>query len=401
MRYLLSIAWNTLKVDFSQRGTYISVLILPLIFTLVIGVAGSGLGKNGGNRIPVALVDHDGGALAQAFAETLNESGELVVISVDEETAMQYLQDLNVVAVAVLPPGFTADLQSGGGVTIQLHYFEMNTLAVAAREAIQPAVARVARSALAAQISVVEAESMRPFASQSERQAYFARSLEIAEEQAAKDPVLVQLVMAEETVSLNPVMGFKSASPGQLVTWLLFTLMAGSVVLVGERRDGTLRRLLATPAPRWSILGGKLLGRFTLGMIQAAVLVLFGQFALGVEWGNSPLGMAMVTVCFGLAATALGLLLSTLARTGQQASTISLLGMFLLAPLGGAWFPLEITPRAFQQAVQALPTTWAMRGYLDVILRAKGPEDVLVPCGILLAFAAVFFFAGLLRFRYD
>ncbi len=401
MKHLLSIAWNTLKVDFSQRGTWISVLVLPLVFTLVIGAASMGLGMGGDSRVPIALVDRDGGPLAQAFTAALDESEEVLYVAVDEATAMQYLQDMAVVMVVVLPPNFTRDLQNGRGAVITLHYFEMNTLAIAMREAIQPAVARVTRAALAAQISVAEAEALRPFPDEAERQAYFERSLELAEEQAALDPIRVQMVMAEEEVAANPVMGFESASPGQLVTWLLFTLMAGSVALVSERKSGTLRRLVGTPAPRWAVLGGKLLGRLTLGMLQAAVLILFGQFALGVEWGNAPLAMILLTVCFGLAATALGMLVSTFARSEQQASTMSLLGMFLLAPLGGAWFPLEITPRAFQQAVQVLPTTWAMRGYLDVILRLKGTADVLVPCGILLAFAAAFFAAGLLRFRYE
>ncbi|MBN2388805.1 MAG: ABC transporter permease [Anaerolineales bacterium] len=401
MKHLLAIAWNTLKIDFSRRGTYISVLVLPLIFTLVIGAASSGLGMGGDTRVPIALVDQDGGPLAEAFAAALDGSEEVVYVAVDEETGLEYLRDMAVVMVVILPPGFTADLQNGNGATITLHYFEMNTLAIATREAIQPAIARVTSAALAAQLSVHEAEALRPFADDTERQAYFARSLELAEEQSALDPIRVQMVMSNEEVAGNPVMGFETASPGQLVTWLLFTLMAGSVILVGERNDGTLRRMLASPAPRWAILGGKLLGRLALGMLQAAVLILFGQFALGVDWGSAPLALALLTVCFGLAATALGMLVSTIARSEQQASTISLLGMFLLAPLSGAWFPLEITPRAFQRAVQVIPTTWAMNGYMDLILRGGGMAEVWLPCAILLCFAGLFFVTGLWRFRYE
>lgn len=401
MKHLLAIAWNTLKVDFSRRSTYMLVLVLPLLFTLVIGAASSGLGSGGDSRVPIALVDQDGGPLAQAFIDELGKSEEVVYVVVDKATGLQYLQELAVVMVVILPPDFSQDLQGGNAVTIALHYFEMNTLAMAVREAIQPAIARVTRAALAAQLSVDEAESLRPFASEAERQAYFERSLEMAEGEAAVDPIRVQLVMAGEEVAANPTMGFASASPGQLVTWLLFTLMGGAAVLVGERRDGTLRRMLSSPAPRWAILGGKLLGRLALGMLQAGVLILFGQFVLGVNWGSSPPGMILLTLCFGLAATALGLLLSTLARSEQQATTISLLGMFLLAPLGGAWFPLEITPRAFQQAVQVLPTTWAMSGYLDLILRGVSLASILGPCGVLLGFALVLFLCGLWRFRYE
>jgi ABC-2 type transport system permease protein len=401
MKYLLSIACNTLKIDFSRRGTWISVLVLPLIFTLVIGVTSSGLGMDGDTRIPIALVDQDGGLLSKAFTDTLGESEEVVYVAVDEKTSMEYLQNMTVVMVIIIPPGFSQNLQNGNGSTISLHYFEMNNLAIATREAIQPAIARVTSAVLSAQLSMSEGESLRPFADEAERQAYFERGLALAEEQSDLDPIQVDLVMAGEQVSSNPIMGFKSASPGQLVTWLLFTLLSGSVILVSERKDGTLSRMTASPAPRWAIMGGKLLGRLTLGILQASVLILFGQFALGVEWGGDPLALVLLTICFGLSATTLGLLISTLSRSEQQASTLSVMGMFLLAPLGGAWFPLEITPRAFQQAVQVFPTTWAMNGYLDLILRGGSLADITLACITLLGFAAVFFIAGLWRFRFE
>ncbi|MBN2257355.1 MAG: ABC transporter permease [Anaerolineaceae bacterium] len=401
MKYLLSIACNTLKIDFSRRGTWISVLVLPLIFTLVIGVTSSGLGMGGDTRIPIALVDQDGGPLSKAFTDTLGKSEEVVYVAVDEPTSMEYLQNMTVVMVIILPPGFSQNLQNGNGSTITMHYFEMNNLAIAAREAIQPAIARVTSAVLSAQLSLSEGESLRPFTDEAERQAYFERGLALAEEQSDLDPIQVDLVMAGEQVRNNPIMGFKTASPGQLVTWLLFTLMSGSVILVSERKDGTLSRMMASPAPRWAIMGGKLLGRLTLGMLQASVLILFGQFALGVEWGGDPLALVLLTICFGLSATSLGLLISTLSRSEQQASTLSLMGMFLLAPLGGAWFPLEITPRAFQQAVQVFPTTWAMNAYLDLILRGGTLADITLACITLLGFAAVFFIAGLWRFRFE
>ena len=80
---------------------------------------------------------------------------------------------------------------------------------------------------------------------------------------------------------------------------------------------------------------------------------------------------------------------------------LTTLGTFLLAPLGGAWVPLEITPPAFQTFAQIFPTTWAMRGFSDVIVRGQGPEGVLLECGILLGFAALFFGLGIWRFKYE
>lgn len=73
----------------------------------------------------------------------------------------------------------------------------------------------------------------------------------------------------------------------------------------------------------------------------------------------------------------------------------------LLAALGGAWWPLEITPPAYQTLVKALPTTWTMTGFNDVIVRGQGGQAVLPEVGVLLVFAAIFFVVSVWRLRFE
>jgi len=77
-----------------------------------------------------------------------------------------------------------------------------------------------------------------------------------------------------------------------------------------------------------------------------------------------------------------------------------MLGM-VMALLGGCWYPLELFPAFVQQAVKALPTTWAMQGMLDINLRGQGLTAVLPEAGVLLGFAALFFTIGIVRFKYE
>ncbi len=106
-------------------------------------------------------------------------------------------------------------------------------------------------------------------------------------------------------------------------------------------------------------------------------------------------------LAFDLVAVALGVLLAAFARTRRQAEGLTVLFSMLTAALGGAWWPLEITPRIYQTVVKSLPTTWAMIGFNDVIVRGQGVAGVLPEVGILLGFALVFFVAGIWRFRYE
>jgi ABC-2 type transport system permease protein len=73
----------------------------------------------------------------------------------------------------------------------------------------------------------------------------------------------------------------------------------------------------------------------------------------------------------------------------------------VMALLGGCWYPLELFPKAMQTIVQVLPTTWAMRGLLNIVLRGQGLASVLLPAAVLLGFALVFFGIGVARFRYE
>ncbi|MFN2245170.1 MAG: ABC transporter permease, partial [Anaerolineae bacterium] len=102
-----------------------------------------------------------------------------------------------------------------------------------------------------------------------------------------------------------------------------------------------------------------------------------------------------------LAAAALGTTLGTLIRTESQASGLSIMVGMVTALLGGCWYPLELFPKSVQHVVQVLPTTWAMRGLLDIVLRGQGLAAILPVAGVLLGFAALFFSIGVWRFRYE
>jgi len=69
--------------------------------------------------------------------------------------------------------------------------------------------------------------------------------------------------------------------------------------------------------------------------------------------------------------------------------------------MGGCWYPLELFPATIRGIVKILPTTWAMQGMLDLVLRGGGLRDILPEAGVLLGFAAIFFVVGVWRFRYE
>ncbi len=124
------------------------------------------------------------------------------------------------------------------------------------------------------------------------------------------------------------------------------------------------------------------------------LLITFGIFVLHVNWGHDPLALAVLMVSFALAASALGTTLGTFVKTEGQANGLSIMLGMVMALMGGCWYPLELFPENVQNIVKVLPTTWAMQGMLDLVLRGGGLTDILPEAGVLLGFAVVFFSCG-------
>jgi len=401
MKKVTHIAWNDIRIEFSDRSALVFFLILPLVFTSALGTAlNNGNSGGGDNRVPVALVDADGSTLSQQLATTLSASTVIRTITATAAEGEELLADESVAAVLTVPAGFAEGLRGGQQVALRLRSAPNDTQTLLVNEEVRAAASRLGNAATAALASVAEAEKVRPFASAAAREAYFQQGREMASAILAQVPAAIETTQAATT---NPqtAEGFEQSSPGQLVTWVLIALIGAAEVFVNERLGGTLRRLVVMPMRKATILIGKITGRLTLGLIQMALLIGFGAFALGVNWGRSPLALVLVIVSFGLSAVAPGVLLATFAKTRSQAAGLTVLFSMLTAALGGAWWPMEITPPAYQTAVKVLPTTWAMRGLTDVIVRGTDVSGVLPEVAMLLGFAAVFLGVGIWRFRYE
>jgi ABC-2 type transport system permease protein len=192
-----------------------------------------------------------------------------------------------------------------------------------------------------------------------------------------------------------------NSSAGELITWVFVPLIGIAGMFAYERQKGTLRRLLTTPTSKGVLLAGTILGQVATALVQMLLLVGFGVLVLHVNWGQSLGALAVMMIALALAGAALGTALGTFVKTEGQATGLSLMLGMVMALLGGCWYPIEMFPQFVRQAVKILPTTWAMQGLLDIVLRSRGLVYILPTAGVLLGFAAVFFAFGIRHFRYE
>jgi len=272
--------------------------------------------------------------------------------------------------------------------------------AMVAQRAVLSVISRVSSAADIANQSVAKADQIRHFASAADRQAYFNVALKQAQSLLSAAPSRVTELKGNTVnpVSYNPR---SNSSAGQLITWVFIPLIGISAMFAYERQKGTLRRLLTTPTRKSTYLLGTIFGQVVTALVQMLLLILFGIFVMNLNWGSQPLALAVMMVSAALAAVALGTTLGTFVKTEGQASGLSTMTGMVMALLGGCWYPLEMFPQTVQNVVKILPTTWAMRGLLDIVLRGQGLMTILPDAGILLGFAVVFFWIGIWRFKYE
>jgi len=114
------------------------------------------------------------------------------------------------------------------------------------------------------------------------------------------------------------------------------------------------------------------MGQVAMALVQMTLLILFGVFVMGLNWGREPLALFIIMLTSALAAGAIGTTMGTFIKSEGQANGLSIMVGMVMALMGGCWYPIEMFPSAIQTAVKILPTTWAMQGLLDLVLRGRG-----------------------------
>ena len=193
---------------------------------------------------------------------------------------------------------------------------------------------------------------------------------------------------------------FDQQVPGFSVTFLLLGLLLGvSLGLLDERDWGTLDRIRAMPIAPRNVLLGKLAARFMVGMAQMIVLFAVGYFVFGVSLGPQPWVLLLPIAGIVFAGTAFGLIVAGIARTRDAVLPLGAIVIMSMAAIGGCWWPIDLEPRWMRTIALALPTTWAMESFNDLMIRLRGIDAALKPTAVLVAYGLAYLAIGLWLFR--
>jgi ABC transporter DrrB family efflux protein len=170
--------------------------------------------------------------------------------------------------------------------------------------------------------------------------------------------------------------------------------------IVEARQKKMLKRLVASPMPRWQYLASYILSRLAMLVIEVGAFLGFARVAFGVPFRGSLLELGVLCLLASLAFSALGLLVASRAKTMEAASGLMNLVMLPMWILSGVFFSASRFPAMIQPFVRALPLTAAIDALRGNMLQGMNLGQMISPVAILLAWLIVPFVIALRIFRW-
>ncbi len=359
MRDAWTIAAKDLRRRFRDRTAILVALVLPFglawIFSLTLGDI-----ETQGFEATYTIVDADlGGELPAEFRRLL-ESLDFVTLREASSAARAeaLAEDGTIDAAFVFPAGFTARVQAGRGGEI-----------------------RVVGSPSSSIGSLVAVSLARSFGSNLNA---IGLSVEAVAGTGPVDPGLVERAQAVPAAAEARVASATDQAVsqstffaiGMAVFFLFFAVEFGVRGLLEEREEGTLSRLLVAPIHPASVIGGKALASFLVGLVSTTLLVITTTWLLQAEWGD-PLGVVLLVLGGVLAAVGVTALVATLATTTAQAGAWVSIVAVVGGLLGGTFFP--ISQAGLLGTIRFLsPQGWLMEGFQELAYGGT-PADIGLP----------------------
>ncbi len=189
--------------------------------------------------------------------------------------------------------------------------------------------------------------------------------------------------------------------PGILGMALMQLGVFGAVPLVAQREKLILKRLGATPLPRWTLVGSNVVLRLLIGLGQAVLILGIGVAVFGVTVLGALWLMVALVVLGALTFISIGYVVASFARTEESANGIVQVIQFPMMFLSGVFFPLEIMPSLLRPVAAVLPLTYLGDALRQVMVGGSPYAPLPLDLGILAAWFVVCLAISARFFRWE
>jgi len=369
MRRILVLAWTEVLHVVRDRATLAQALLIPLVQLLVLANAATFEIRD----TPTYVVDQDHTNASRGLVTRFAASGNFTIVgaSPSPEAANERLLAGDVTMVLTIPRDFERDLVRTRAATVQL--------VVNAEKGMAAGIVQF----YASRILVRYAEEIAP-----------TLGTLAASTGSDRPPQRgVAQLDVRTRAWFNPTLDYRHYMvPGILVALvtLIGTLLTAQNI-AREKELGTLEQLNVTPITRGQFIAGKLLPFWVLGMFELSAGLLLGRVVFGVPVLGSPFLLLGVSAIYLVAALGIGLWISTIVETQQQAMFVTFFVMMIYLLMSGLFTPIDSMPRWVQIVAELNPVRHFVAISRAVLVKGATFREIQQPLLILVVFAAVVF----------
>jgi ABC-2 type transport system permease protein len=351
--------------------TLAMTFLMPVMQLVLLGYAAT----NDVRNVSLAVYDQDKSAASRSLLDAYRAAAYFRLdYDVDSAVQLRALIDRgDARAGIIIPPGYGADLAKGQ--TAQVAFVIDGS---------DPTVAAAALSAAT-------------FIGQARATSLAVERLAVRGMAGAAQPVIDVRTQVWYNPNLVSAYYMIPAMIGMILQFL--TTILTSTAIVRERERGTIEQLIVTPIRAWELVVGKLLPYVLIAFIDTVEILVAGVLIFGVPInGSLPLLLALSGL-FLVSTLGIGLFISTISNTQQEAMLLAYFTMLPSIFLSGFFFPLAAMPPVLQWISYAIPLRYFLIVVRGIILKGVGSEALWPEIIALAIFAVVIMGGAALRFR--
>ncbi len=382
MLKLILIGFKDLKLMFRDRAALTLILLTPFLLTLGMGLVTGRFsgGSSGISDIPIVIVNLDNDSLGDALVDVFHSDdlAELVepTSSGDPEAARLLVDEDEAAAAIIIPAGFTQSVIPQNGTNapneeVKIEFYSNPSRPTSAgiiQAILDGFMARLDEMQLSGMTSISQLIASGRLSPQDANQAGEEMGARLQAE--ANNSGEATAITLNTSTSGGEAVEFDTLSyfaPGMALMFLMYTVSHGGGSILREKAQGTLPRLLVSPANSIQVLGGKVFGIFLTGAAQMLILIGASTLFFQLKWGDA-LGVLLLVFAAVFGATGWGLLLTALVRTPAQIGSVGAAVMLIFSMLGGSFVSLDNLPAIVQTIGKITPNAWAMDGFTTLAL---------------------------------
>jgi ABC-2 type transport system permease protein len=329
MKRALLITLNEVRLYIQDKGDLAFGILLPIVtFALMYGAFGGQTFFEATARV----VDEDQGAYSTLLIKQLDNVKGISVEKLTLQEANSKLERSDLTLVLYIPAGFSQTLASGG--KAELTFMQRGNGGQEGQ--ILASIIRGVAEGINTELQVTnQVKNNLKGVSLPEERIYLAVQGELKHER-----LLPAVGVTEEVIGGSPDF-VNQYIPGIVTMYVLFSLTLSARAIVEERKRGTLERLLTTRLSPGELFFGKFLASIGRGFVQTVILLTLAYAVFQIFTPLSFLASIFVVLVFAAAASALGMVIASVARTEDAAVWIGVVFTMFMTMLGGTFFAVE------------------------------------------------------------